>query len=60
MLYNAIKRTLNGGATKNGINESIAKPIAVKPSTANEKVIYKSKDLNESLDLMSRMNKVKL
>lgn len=60
MLYNTIKRTLNGGGAKKGINESIAKPISAKPSTANEKVIYKSQDLNESLDLMSRMNKVRL
>lgn len=60
MLYNNIKRTLSGAKAKN-INEAKAQqPIAVKPAPATEKVIYKSNDLNESLDLMARMNKVVL
>lgn len=62
MLYNTIKESINKANTK-GLNEAVAKkaqPISAKPAPTAEKVIYKSNDLKESLDLMSRMNKVML
>lgn len=62
MLYNTIKESLNKANTK-GLNEAVSKKaqtISAKPTPTVEKVIYKSNDLKESLDLMSRMNKVML